>query len=349
MMSSSSGNRRLNWVLVVSLAAVGILSLFNIGALDPISQQMLDQVAIGRQVGIPTVIVNGDGDDNNQHTGAGRDTTNSTTTRTSQHQQQQPQRQKHKFRRMDPSEPAYFTSDVGNSYQRFILVPEYQLAFCFIEKTGCMMFSELFRILRLLHPTMKHRPNEAKWLAETTWNRNQPSHFQWDREKLLEIVNNPNWTKAVFYRDPVARFASGFKSKCGRADPDGQEHCDGAFGKDQIADASVNSFQKALQILDTREAHVFGNPHFMPSTEFCGGLGSTIHKYQFIHALHPNTAPDLVQTMLLHVGVDPILAIKLKEYIVKKGGVSSVFVYMLLLSKMIILFVLTLLLFLESL
>ena len=284
--TSRSGRKGLSWIALTSLMGVVALSLFTIGVLDSMTkhvQQAMIQLS-------------------------------DTSTTSSQI----------KFTPRQRHEPAKFISKRDVGYQRFIIVPEYKFLFCFIEKTGCMMFSELLRVLRLLHPSMKlaYNRKEAEFQAETTWNRNTPRHHGLNRTDLLRLVNDEEWTKAIFFRDPVSRFVSGMKSKCGRADPDGVKHCDLAFGEGVIKDASVPSFQRALDILDRNTEQVWKNEHWMPMTEFCGGLPTTIHKYDFVNQLNPRTAPDLVRNILLHIGVNANLTNQLINNIVKKGGTA---------------------------
>lgn len=209
---------------------------------------------------------------------------------------------------------------------RLMVVPEYKLLFCYVEKVGCSMFNQLFRLLRLYHP--QQSPEERAYLAESHFGRANPNHFNLTHYDLTKMVNDDTWTKAVFFRDPADRFLSGFKSKCGGADYDGGRHCREAFGevinkkgqKRPILDGSVASFHQSIEIAKNSTRRVFNNPHFKPAAGFCGGLGSSIDHYAFVHALDKKTVSGHVKTLFDHLGVDETLTAELIDRVVKTGG-----------------------------
>eukprot|EP00538_Stauroneis_constricta_P012147 CAMPEP_0119546894 /NCGR_PEP_ID=MMETSP1352-20130426/1131_1 /TAXON_ID=265584 /ORGANISM="Stauroneis constricta, Strain CCMP1120" /LENGTH=155 /DNA_ID=CAMNT_0007591647 /DNA_START=47 /DNA_END=510 /DNA_ORIENTATION=+ len=86
---------------------------------------------------------------------------------------------------------------------RFIVVPEYKLLFCYMEKVGGSMFNHLFRMLRILHPDISG--SEASLQAGHLWFRNTPHRHKKSLADLENIFKDPEWTKAVFYRDPIKR------------------------------------------------------------------------------------------------------------------------------------------------
>ena len=67
---------------------------------------------------------------------------------------------------------------------RFIIVPEYRLAFCYIEKVAGTSFNELFREVR-----GQHRSGPTFW-------RNDPSAHGLQKSDLERIVSTPEWHKA---------------------------------------------------------------------------------------------------------------------------------------------------------
>jgi Sulfotransferase family len=212
-------------------------------------------------------------------------------------------------------------------HNRIMVVPEYKLMFCYIEKVGCSMFNQFFRLLRIYHPSVS--PEERAWLAQSHFGRANPTHFNLTLRELKHMVNDDQWTKAVFFRDPADRFLSGFKSKCGGADSDGGRHCRLAFGETPnpkggkprpILDGSPVSFHHSIDIAVNQSRKVFGNPHFKPAAHFCGGLGDTINHYSFVHMLEKDTVSTHLKTLLDHLGVDSELASGLLERVVKTGG-----------------------------
>jgi Sulfotransferase family len=169
---------------------------------------------------------------------------------------------------------------------------------CIFRQVGCAMFNLLFRLLRLMHPSMTH--HEAQHLVESQWFKNEPAHHQLDKAQLQEMLVSANWTKAVFYRDPVARFVSAFRSKCEGFDVDGDVNCHEAFGNETIP------LPQALYQMThpATHAHITVNAHFTPMIRFCGGLDQTLHYYDLVQPLEPRTVGTIVEALLVHVGVD---------------------------------------------
>ena len=201
---------------------------------------------------------------------------------------------------------------------RFIVVPEYKLLFCYSEKTGCAMFNHLFRMLRLLHPNLLRKENEIAYQAQQLWFRNTPEHHGLNKSDLEHLLLDPRWTKAVFYRDPKSRFLSAFRSKCEHRDHDGKARCKNAFKQTNI------SFVEAMEALKSpqRKEEVFSEPHFMPMSRFCGGLADSLENYDFIHELDSDTTGETVQTLFDHIGVPANVSEALIKSIVLTGGTN---------------------------
>lgn len=208
---------------------------------------------------------------------------------------------------------------------RFIVVPEYKLLFCYQEKVGCSMFNHLFRMLRLLHPRMSTESNtaEAVFLSSDTWFRNTPNHHNLSKSDLEEMLQDPAWTKATFFRDPATRFLSAYRSKCVLKERSkGIDHCRESFGNPWLPWGTV-SFQHALGQLDQRPDQVFGNEHFAPAGTFCGGLDGTLDFYDFVHQLTTPTAPDHIHRLFATIlRVDSNTSDYLIQTVVKTGGTA---------------------------
>lgn len=197
---------------------------------------------------------------------------------------------------------------------RFIVVPEHKLLFCYVEKVGCSMFNHLFRMLRLSLPEVSQNAKEAAFQANFTWYRNTPRHHGLNKTHLESLLANPDWTKAIFYRDPVPRFLSAFRSKC-EPGHDTTPDCQNVFGKRHA------SFDDVLARME--QGPMPRNPHFTPASEFCGGLGSTLDYYDVVHELDAETAPKHVEALLLKVGVEPEMAKSLVDGIVRTRGINK--------------------------
>lgn len=177
---------------------------------------------------------------------------------------------------------------------RIIIVPEYKLFFCYNEKVGCTMFNDIARALRILTGGLDKK--EKDYQSHSTWWRNTYGHHGYAKKDLATLLNDPNWTRAFFYRDPAMRFLSAFNSKCVVGE-DHFSHCRKSFGKNQLP------FFDAIEKLQNDTVHVEEDPHFMPASEFCGGLKDTIDYYDFIRQLKKSTSKDTIQELLSTISV----------------------------------------------
>lgn len=184
--------------------------------------------------------------------------------------------------------------------ERFILVPEHNLLFCYIEKVGCTAFNDIFAGLRKRYDARMIHTRKT-----TGWFQNSPYEHGFTKEDIESILVNSSWHKALFYRDPVERFVSAYRSKCEYADPDGKWVCGMTFG------SPVASFPLAVHRL--RELHDRNDPehdytmnvHFMKQSSFCGGLKNSLAYYDTIEPLVRDTAHQKVSKLLKDVGADP--------------------------------------------
>lgn len=182
----------------------------------------------------------------------------------------------------------------------FIVIPEHNLLFCYIEKVGCANFNELFRRLR-------SRYDESQ-IEGTIWGKNSPRKHHLNREDLEQILANSSWHKAVFWRNPLERFISAFLSKCGGAHTDGQYHCKDQFHTANISFAAAVSAiaERDLEQLDRGEAidDLNFNKHFRSMGHFCGGLRNTLQFYDTVEELETTTSHAKVAALLETIGVD---------------------------------------------
>ena len=217
------------------------------------------------------------------------------------------------------------TGDKYHLTEKFLVIPEYKLLFCYIEKVSCTMFQQLFRMLRLYHPTLTNQ--ERQFVAQEMYHRFRPSeHFHMSTKDLNELMMNPNLTKALFVRDPATRFLSAFKSKCtspkAGGDRDAKKTCREAFGNGiyQNGGPTIANFQKAIELAENNTDKVFSNRHFRAANVFCGGLSQSLDYYDFIHLLDRSSVDDNVRRLLLHIGVETNLTNRLVTNVVKTGG-----------------------------
>jgi hypothetical protein len=206
-----------------------------------------------------------------------------------------------------------------NRLNRFIVVPEYKLLFCYVDLVGCSMFNHLFRMLRLYHPTVVENRAEVRHLVNATWYRNSPLHHNLSKSDLEGILVNPYWTKAVFYRDPVMRFLSAYRDKCENRNGSVPRFCK-AFAS---PGSNSSSFDNVLAQIQNGTFKYLSNPHFAFASDFCGGLGSTLEYYDFVQELNSDTSMH-VENLLNKIGVAPRLVRSLVDNTVRSKASNVV-------------------------
>lgn len=88
------------------------------------------------------------------------------------------------------------------SVDNMLVNKEHKFLFCPIQKAGSSLWSQLF--LRM--------QGDPHWF-EPPWHKKLPTmkNLKLSNEELTNIMNDPSWTKAVFFRDPSRRLLSAYK------------------------------------------------------------------------------------------------------------------------------------------
>lgn len=187
--------------------------------------------------------------------------------------------------------------------QRLIILPRDRLLFCYIEKVAGTSFNSLFNQIA----------NRTTHRLRTMWLLNDWRAHRLKVDDLLNLFHNEFWHKAVFFRDPVERFISAYRSKCllrsrrGRHDlhssriERGSWHCENAFGSWNA------SFQRAVEVVRSVEA--IGNAHWLQQFQFCGDLRRHISHFDTIELLEPEGINRKVKRMLRRANVNVTQAV----------------------------------------
>lgn len=143
-----------------------------------------------------------------------------------------------------------------------IVLPSHKLVFFAVAKNGCTVFKQLFR--RMMghadwalqkFPAIPHDPkrNGLQYLY----------HFRLD--EVREMLTSPEWTKAIFVRDPKERLLSAFLDK-GLRSKGGHVRakcCKGTWAGDEICKVErIASFEGFVNIIETCE-----DVHWAPQAE----------------------------------------------------------------------------------
>lgn len=131
------------------------------------------------------------------------------------------------------------------------------------------------------------------------WHRRNPSAYGIKRLTVASYIQDPTWLKAVFYRDPIARFISAFLSKCGGKDLDGARICWRVFG------SKTASFHQAISrvLYKSINNSTFHDGHFARQSDFCGGLAHTLHYYNAVHLLEPQSSRQQLIAILNNASI----------------------------------------------
>ena len=103
----------------------------------------------------------------------------------------------------------------GSPYDHFLVDAQHKLLFCRIEKVANTLFADLFCSLNRQHPVdvdlaPLHHPLWGTWEFEDGcdwWSANADG-------AVATALTSAEWTRAVFFRDPLDRFLSAYLSKC---------------------------------------------------------------------------------------------------------------------------------------
>ncbi|CAB9511540.1 Carbohydrate (N-acetylgalactosamine 4-0) sulfotransferase 14 [Seminavis robusta] len=125
------------------------------------------------------------------------------------------------------------------SHYLFAHNDKHKLMFCWIEKVGCTFFKKIFSNLH------------SEGITERIL-----------RQNLRDVMQNMKWEKAVFYREPLSRFLSGWLDKCrGRT----RVYCESVFGGSNV------TFPEAVFLLKDMDPEKVDG-HFHPQVQHCGGV-----------------------------------------------------------------------------
>lgn len=163
--------------------------------------------------------------------------------------------------------PLSFTSfDHGSSYQGLYVNKTAKFAFCTIEKNACSKWTAILNKLRT-----------------GDLNLNQPSygisHQTFSAEEALAVFSDDSATRAVFVRDPLERFLSGFLNKCTKKNCENQ-FC--AMRSKSMAGQKI-PFEAAVKWLQKKDvANLDG--HFKLQSKHCE-LDKRILEYNVVHVM----------------------------------------------------------------
>jgi hypothetical protein len=95
-----------------------------------------------------------------------------------------------------------------------IIVEKYKLVFFTVPKVGCTAFKQLFRRM-MGHPDWSVQEYQ-KWLPWNPSTNGLAYLYNYDPQHATHMMTSPEWTRAVFVREPKARLLSAYLDKAVR-------------------------------------------------------------------------------------------------------------------------------------
>jgi Sulfotransferase family len=172
-----------------------------------------------------------------------------------------------------PTNNTLLTESILN---HLLYLPTYKFIFCRIEKVANTAISAI------LHKIPRH---DNITQQSSIYNHHSITHYNIPLHTLSEYISDPTWTKAMFYREPLSRFLSAYRSKCEHFDKDGKIICRKSFG------ANFVSFEVAVKGLFKRILPSC-DVHFAPQSTFCGSLSKSIQYYTYAIELNQSRLRD---------------------------------------------------------
>ncbi|KAJ8608927.1 hypothetical protein CTAYLR_005296 [Chrysophaeum taylorii] len=84
---------------------------------------------------------------------------------------------------------------------------EHKLLYCAVPKVACTEFMRLFFRLQ------GKNKDRGRWRGDPHFRSDKPLFSGIDPEEATQIINDPEWTKFVFFRDPAERLLSAYIDK----------------------------------------------------------------------------------------------------------------------------------------
>ena len=141
---------------------------------------------------------------------------------------------------------------------------------------GCTSFKKLLQphriqLRKIFTPSS---PNERKLKLDQIYSK---------------IFHNKTWHKALFYREPLERFLSGYLDKCVKEPA--RVYCIRVFGSNQT------TFDEAVRHLLHQDPNKF-DAHFHHQIDHCGGLSNNLQYFDTVELLDPASSREMVGKML---------------------------------------------------
>lgn len=172
----------------------------------------------------------------------------------------------------------YRASELKYASHHMFVNHEHKLLYCAVPKVACTEFMKLF--FRLSDD------RTDRWRGDPHFRPDKPLFSKLTPELATAIMNDPDWTKFVFFRDPAERLLSAFIDKFENGAKYGHRYSVGLFGgrKDmsfeEFVDAvTTTSFR--VRRSEIKGLHLWTNPHWRSQRLMCN-IEKFLPLYNFV-------------------------------------------------------------------
>ena len=141
------------------------------------------------------------------------------------------------------------------------------------RQVACTSFVWLFNEMRKAKPDGFKLPGSPA--QKGFWFSNTPAKHGLTKNDVADLLVDPTWYKATFYREPLSRFLSGYRSKCEPGHDGDTKHCLKQFGSKTASFPEAVSALAQLDKTIVDKAQVV-DEHWQRQARFCGGLENTL-------------------------------------------------------------------------
>jgi len=163
----------------------------------------------------------------------------------------------------------------GSSHQGLYVNENVSFAMCLMEKNACRAWSNILGKI--------NRDDPKAEFSDSMNGLPQRAYEETDRAVTKTIFSNQTAVRAIFIRDPLARFASAFLDKC-------FGHCNDAVcgARDGADGGKAISFAQAIDwVIKPGNA----NDHFTPQSSRCD-IKKRLHEYNIVALMQKSTLAD---------------------------------------------------------
>lgn len=228
-----------------------------------------------------------------------------------------------------------------------IVVPETRVLVTSLAKVGSTTLSHLFVAYRAhlpgVSPALAHllltgkRPDRPHERTMDIHARSNPQSLGWDLHQLKQALADPTWRTVAFVRDPVARFASAFISKCVPGHDKDWSEC--IFLPEEVLQQwdSIKSHRASVMLSPDRwptiddavqhlaaamrgDGRAVKNLHWRPQTQLGGGLSNStgLPYYNAVVVYDAETFGTRMAQVLEFVGVQEQHRVELMQRVHKE-------------------------------